>query len=110
MELQGDRMSVVFGHILVAYATLVAPLLSYRKVRQLRRADTTTDKTRLYRRTVKVTGSLFPASRARSGVRPQAPKTKSFEPTVTQAQTLWRWRQTRRGEVQARAVLVSEVV
>src|SRR5262249_13317990 len=52
MGLQGDRMSIVFGHILVAYATLVAPLLSYRKVRQLRRADTTRDKTQLYRPTV----------------------------------------------------------
>ena len=33
-------MRIVFGHVLVAYATLVAPLLSYRKVRQLGRAGT----------------------------------------------------------------------
>jgi membrane protease YdiL (CAAX protease family) len=45
-------MSIVFGHMLVAYATLVAPLLSYRKARQLRSADITPDKTQLYRRTV----------------------------------------------------------
>lgn len=49
MELQADRMTIVFAHLLAAYAALVAPLLSYRKVRQLRRAETTPDKTRLYR-------------------------------------------------------------
>jgi membrane protease YdiL (CAAX protease family) len=45
-------MSFVFVHLLGAYATLVAPLLSYRRVRQLRRSDMTQDKTRLYRHTV----------------------------------------------------------
>ena len=89
MELQGDRMSVVFGHILVADATLVAPLLSYRKVRELRRADTTTDKTRLYRRTVTARITI-PCIEGAVWREAQAPKTKSFEPTVTQAQTLWR--------------------
>ncbi len=52
MELQGGRITIVFAHLLAAYATLVAPMLSYRKVRQLRRADAAPDKTRLYRRTV----------------------------------------------------------
>jgi hypothetical protein len=45
-------MTVVFAHLLAAYATIVAPLLSYRRVRRLRRAGATPDKTRLYRHTV----------------------------------------------------------
>ena len=45
-------MTVVLAHLLAAFAMLVAPLLSYRKVRQLRRGDTPPDKTRLYRHTV----------------------------------------------------------
>ena len=45
-------MTFVYTHLLAAYALLVAPLLSYWRVRQLRRPDMTLDKTRLYRRTV----------------------------------------------------------
>jgi uncharacterized protein len=51
-------MTIVFAHLLAAYATLVAPLLSYRKVRQLRRADSTPDKTRLYRHTVSMQAAV----------------------------------------------------
>jgi membrane protease YdiL (CAAX protease family) len=40
----------VFGHLLAGYAMVVAPLLSYRKARQMRPAESTPDKTRLYRR------------------------------------------------------------
>jgi hypothetical protein len=49
---QGDRMTFVLANLLAAYATLVAPLLSYRRVRRLQRSDVTPDKTRLYRRTI----------------------------------------------------------
>ncbi len=45
-------MTLVFAHLLAAYATIAAPLLSYRKVRQLRPAESTPDKTRLYRHAV----------------------------------------------------------
>jgi uncharacterized protein len=45
-------MTLVFAHLLAAYTTIVAPLLSYRRVRQLRHADSTPNKTSMYRRTV----------------------------------------------------------
>lgn len=53
-----DQMTIVFGHILAAYAVFIAPLLSYRKVRQLGRATRTPDKTRLYRQTVLIQAAV----------------------------------------------------
>lgn len=45
-------MTIAFAHLLAAYALIVGPLLSYWKVRQLRRRSTAPDKTRLYHRIV----------------------------------------------------------
>jgi membrane protease YdiL (CAAX protease family) len=45
-------MTFVLANLLAAYTTLVAPLLSYRRVRQLQRSDVIPDKARVYRRTI----------------------------------------------------------
>ena len=51
-------MTLVFAHLLAAYSTIVGPLLSYWRVRQLRLADTTPNKTRVYRRVVLTQAAL----------------------------------------------------
>jgi uncharacterized protein len=49
VDRKGDGVTSLFAHVLAAYATIAAPLLAYRKMRRLKRANINPGKVHLYR-------------------------------------------------------------